>query len=201
MPIGTRIILFAKAPVPGRVKTRLIAALGAEKAAALAGDMLSATMEEALAAAIGPVELCADPPADDAGWRGLITPGIDLSRQGEGNLGDRLSRAASRAIASGEPVLLIGCDCPSLDRHRLRDAAALLDRHDAVIHPAEDGGYVLLGLARFDSSIFTDIEWSTASVAATTIDRIGRLGWTLAIAETLRDIDDPSDLAFHESRR
>ena len=182
----TRIVIFAKAPVAGRVKTRLIPALGAEGAAALARDMLERTVEEALATGL-PVELRGDP--DAAGWH-EPRPGLALTAQGEGGLGERLARAA----ASARPVLLIGADCLELDRERLRAAAGALDDCDAFIHPARDGGYVLLGLRRFDSSLFEGIDWSTPAVAAQTIARIEALGWSLHVGETLLDIDEPEDL-------
>ena len=99
-----------------------------------------------------------------------------------------------RVIQSGERVLLIGTDCPALSARRLGEAAAQLDNHDAVIHPARDGGYVLLGLARTDPSLFSGIAWSTDTVAAATIARIGALGWSLFVGDTLTDIDEPADL-------
>ena len=186
----TRIVIFAKEPVAGRVKTRLIPALGAEGAAARAVEMLDRTIAEALGSGCA-VELCGDP--DPAGWwRG---PAVSLSAQGPGGLGERLARAAERALRRG-PVLLIGSDCPALDRHRLREAALALEGHDAVIHPTEDGGYALLGLRAFDASIFEGLEWSTPSVAAETAARIAALGWSLHEGETLRDVDEPADLAL-----
>ena len=184
----TRIAVFAKQPLPGRVKTRLIPALGAEGAARLAAEMLDRTIAEALATGLA-VELCGDP--DAAGWyEGPAEP----SAQGEGDLGERLARAARRAIAGGDNVLLIGADCPSLDRHRLRADARSLETHHAVLHPAADGGYALLGLGRFDPSLFDAIPWSTAAVAAETVARIAALGWSLDLRETLRDVDEPADL-------
>ena len=84
-------------------------------------------------------------------------------------------------ILVGENILLIGTDCPALDRHRLRAAAEALLTHDAVIHPTLDGGYALLGLRRFDSSLFAGIGWSGPDVAADTIARIEALGWSLHI--------------------
>ncbi|HEX9946483.1 MAG TPA: TIGR04282 family arsenosugar biosynthesis glycosyltransferase [Allosphingosinicella sp.] len=185
----TRIVVFAKAPVAGRVKTRLIPALGAEGAAELAREMLARTMEEALATGL-PVELCGEP--DPARWHST-RPGLALTAQGAGGLGERLARAAERVLG-GEAVLLIGADCPELDRERLRAAAAALVDHDALIHPAHDGGYALLGLTRFDRSIFEDIDWSTERVAAQTMAKIEALGWSLHVGETLRDIDEPKDL-------
>ena len=193
--LTTRILIFAKAPVPGEVKTRLIPALGADGAARLAARMLERTLEAAAAAGVGPVELCTDGPLDPPPRPRLFTP--HLSLQGEGDLGERLSRAARRVVeVAGEPLLLIGTDCPELDGSRLKAAAEALRDHDAVILPAADGGYVLLGLKRFDPFLFSDIAWSTNKVAAETIGRIRTLSWSLHIGETLRDVDEPDDLAW-----
>jgi rSAM/selenodomain-associated transferase 1 len=186
----TRIIVFAKQPLPGRVKTRLIPALGADGAAKLAADMLARTVDEALGTGLG-VELCGEP--DAGAW---FERPVAKTAQGEGDLGQRLARAARRVLAE-EPVLLIGADCPSLDRRRLRAAADSLAAHDAVIHPAQDGGYVLLGLARLEESLFEGIAWSTPTVCADTVARIEALGWALDIRETLADVDEPADLHRH----
>jgi len=192
----TRIVIFAKAPVPGRVKTRLIPALGETGAARLAHKMLLDIVAEAIAANLAIPELCVDPDPLDPAWDGLLpTQPLRVTAQGEGDLGARMARAASRSILFGDNVLLIGTDCPALGRDRLREAARALAAHDAVIHPVEDGGYALLGLRRFDPSLFADIAWSTPDVAATTIGRIDALGWSLLVGETLRDIDVPADLA------
>ncbi|HZF43236.1 MAG TPA: TIGR04282 family arsenosugar biosynthesis glycosyltransferase [Sphingomonadaceae bacterium] len=189
-----RIVIFAKAPVAGAVKTRLIPALGADGAARLAERMLAGTAAAAVAAGLGEPEVCAAPHPEKPEWEPFRPNGVRMTDQGEGDLGQRLARAAARVIGAGEGVLLIGTDCPDLDAARLRDAAERLRTHDAVIHPAADGGYVLLGLARFDPSLFARIAWSTSSVAADTIARVRALGWTLDIGETLRDIDEPADL-------
>lgn len=192
---ATRIVIFAKAPVPGKAKTRLIPALGAEGAAQLARTMLFETVAHCVAAGLTEPELCASPLPDDPEWRGLLPGGVRLSDQGKGDLGERLARAAERVIATGEQVLLIGTDCPALSAERLGAAAERLVIHDAMIHPAEDGGYVLLGLRRYDPMLFSGIAWSTGTVAADTIARIEALGWSLFVGETLRDIDEPADLA------
>jgi hypothetical protein len=184
----TRIVVFAKQPLPGRVKTRLIPALGAEGAARLAAEMLERTVGEALASGL-PVELCGDP--DAARWH---AGPVLHSAQGEGDLGERLARAARRVLADGDDVLLIGTDCPALDAGQLRAAARALETHHAVLHPAADGGYALLGLGRFDPSLFDAMPWSTAAVAGETIARIEALGWPLDVRETLRDLDEPEDL-------
>ncbi|HEY0013064.1 MAG TPA: TIGR04282 family arsenosugar biosynthesis glycosyltransferase [Allosphingosinicella sp.] len=183
----TRIVIFAKAPVPGRVKTRLIPALGAQGAARLAAEMLERTVAEAIASGLA-VELCGEP--DAASW---FDGEVAKTAQGGGDLGERLARAAERVLAE-EPLLLVGADCPALERRRLRAAADALAAHDAVIHPAEDGGYVLLGLTRFHPSLFEGIAWSSSTVAAETIARIDALGWSLDVRETLADVDEPADL-------
>jgi rSAM/selenodomain-associated transferase 1 len=185
----TRIVIFAKQPEPGRVKTRLIPALGAEGAARLALEMLDRTLNEALATGLA-VELCGDPDATE--WF-EPRPGLDATAQGEGDLGARLARAARRVLEA-EPVLLIGADCPDLNRARLGAAAEALGGHDAVMHPAEDGGYVLLGLRRFDPSLFEDMKWSMDAVAEETVRRMEALGWSLLVGETVNDVDEPADL-------
>lgn len=192
---AVRVIVFAKAPLPGRAKTRLIPALGADGAARLAARMLDDTLAAARDANLGVVELCVAPNASHPAWRKVAIPaGIVLTSQGDGDLGARMSRAAARAIAGGEAVLLIGTDCPQMSPGVLRAAAQALHGTDTVLHPSSDGGYVLLGLARFDARLFTRIAWSTSSVAATTIARIRALGWSMTLGATFDDIDVPDDL-------
>lgn len=193
---ATRIVIFAKAPIAGRAKTRLIPALGGAGAARLAHRMLLETVAQSLAAGLAEPELCTTPHPMDADWRGLLPVArIRLSDQGPGDLGERLTRAARRVIGAGERVILIGTDCPALDAERLREAALRLEStDDAVIHPTEDGGYALLGLNRFDASVFSQIAWSTDTVARDTVARIEALGWSLFVSDTLRDLDDPIDL-------
>ena len=195
----SRIVIFAKAPIPGAAKTRLIPSLGPIGAARLAKVMLDQTVAEAQAAGLAVPELCATPHPTDEQWVAFLPAApLRYTDQGEGDLGERLARAARRIINTGEAVLLIGSDCPALDRDRLRRAAAALQDHDAALYPAEDGGYALLGLRRFDPSLFAGIGWSGPQVAADTIARVQALGWSLWTGETLRDVDDPSDLDLVE---
>ena len=182
--------------MPGKVKTRLIKALGETAAACLANRMLEKTLAEASAASVGPVVLMTDPGPRHPVWN-QVRPIVEtLTAQGKGDLGERLGRAARKALEKGDKLLLIGTDCPQLDRRRLKEAAIRLEDHDGVILPAADGGYVLLGLRRFDSSLFEGIAWSSSSVARETIARIERLGWSLHVGETLSDVDEPADLEF-----
>jgi rSAM/selenodomain-associated transferase 1 len=191
-----RIVIFAKAPVPGRVKTRLIPTLGEAGAARLAARMLDLALEQALAATVGPVELCMSPAPGTSAWAGIALPaGIETSDQGAGDLGERMARAARRVIDCGAAVLLTGTDCPGLTAERLRAAAARLSDHDAVLHRAADGGYPLLGLRDFDASLFEDMPWSTPAVADLTLARMRALRWRVWEGDTLHDIDEPADLA------
>jgi uncharacterized protein len=193
----TRIVIFAKAPVAGFAKTRLIPALGAQTAARLARRMLLHTLEEARESAVGPVELCVTPHPSDPAWQGLPPlEGIGWTEQAVGDLGVRMADAARRAAAVREQVLLIGTDCPQLDAVHLRRATELLIDSDAVLYPTFDGGYALLGLRRFDPRPFEQVPWSTAAVADRTIDCIRELGWSLAVGGMLHDIDEPTDLRW-----
>lgn len=190
-----RLLVFAKAPRAGFAKTRLIPALGAVGAAALARRMLDDTLAAAVAAAVGPVELVATPHVCTLAWRDVALPaGIAVTDQGEGDLGRRMARAVRRTTGRGEAALLIGTDCVDLGPAVLRTAAAALRTHDAVIHPSTDGGYVLLGLSRFHPRLFNGIAWSTETVAAVTIERLREIGWSLHVGDAMHDIDVPDDL-------
>lgn len=192
-----RIVIFAKAPQPGFAKTRLIPVLGAQGAADLARWMLVQTVRKALAAGLGPVELCVTPSAADPVWQTLALPeAVQWSDQGEGDLGEKMARAAQRVLESGASVLLIGTDCPQLNVDHLRQAAGALGQADAALLPTFDGGYALLGLNRFHRSLFAAIGWSTAAVASETLDRFGQLGWAVHRQPMLHDIDEPADLQW-----
>lgn len=194
---GTALIVFAKAPVAGQAKTRLIPALGAEGAAALAARLLRHTLAQGAAAGFGTLELCAAP---DASHPALVAAaqaqGAALTVQGDGDLGARMHRALSRRLATHARVLLIGTDAPSLGAAVLRQACAALATHDAVFVPALDGGYALVGLSKpAPARLFDSIAWSTAQVMATTRQRLAELGLRTALLAPLPDIDEPADLA------
>ena len=188
-------IVFAKAPIPGYTKTRLIAALGADGAAALTECLLERAIEQALEAALGPVDLCCAPDsrhpalARHGGW-----PGIELSHQGEGDIGERMARAFERWLPKAGRALLVGIDLPGLDAAVLRSAAAALDEHDAVFVPALDGGYGLIGLRRPAPTLFEDMPWSTPLVMATTRQRLAAAGLRHVELPPLADIDVEADL-------
>lgn len=195
-----RLIVFAKAPLPGQAKTRLIPALGPEGAAHLAARMLRHAVQAALASSVAPVELCVTPAPEHPAWRHALPAELRQqlawSDQGSGDLGARLLRAATRIHAQGEAPILLGTDCPALDAATLRRAAQELAGHDALMIPSTDGGYVLLGLRRFHPLVFRRIPWSTAAVAMRTRRRMAALGWRWAEFPALPDIDEPKDLCW-----
>ena len=197
---ATRIIIMAKTPAPGRVKTRLIPALGADGAANLARRMLAYTTEQALSARQQrqqlKVELCVSPnPASPAWHWARKNPALALRKQAAGDLGRRMHRAAAAAISDGDRAILVGTDCPEVDANLLLRAAAALEGHDAVICPTTDGGYALFGLRRAPRSLFSAIPWSTRHVYDITLNRLADQCMRVQRLQQVSDIDEPGDLA------
>lgn len=191
----TAVIVFAKAPVAGLAKTRLAPVLGAAGAAALAGRMLQHTLAQAMAAGIGPVELCAAPDATHPALRAAAAAwGAALTEQGLGDLGQRMHRALARQLQQHAQALLIGTDAPALDAERLRQAAQALQSHDAVFVPALDGGYALVGQRVAHAACFEGMAWSHPQVMADTRDRLRAAGLRWAELPPVADIDEPADL-------
>ena len=180
-----RVSLFTRWPEPGLAKTRLIPALGALGAADLHRRLTEATAATVRAAGIRlEVRSTGAAPGQFQDWLGDDLSVID---QGDGDLGVRLARAAAEV-----PVLLLGADIPGLRPGHLLAAAAVLRDHPAVIGPAMDGGYWLLGLAVPMPHLFSDVDWGSASVLATTLARLPAGTRQLA---RLSDLDTPDDLA------
>ncbi len=191
-----RVVVLARAPLPGRTKTRLAPRLGHWGAARLQARLVERTLRTARAARIGRVELHAAPRARAAFFLGcarLFRATLYAQRGRE--LGARMQRALARALRGARAALLIGTDCPALSARDLRRAArALQGGADAVLTPAEDGGYALIGLRRADRRAFAGIAWGTPAVFAKTRERIEALGWRLRVQRTLWDLDRPEDL-------
>lgn len=190
---ATEIAVFARAPVPGAAKTRLIPALGAVGAADLHRLMVRRTLATACAAALGPVTLWR---AGDVGSPFFAECARDfhvaLADQCDGDLGARMGDAFTQARG---PLLLVGTDCPMLTPDHLAACAAALSANDAVFLPAEDGGYALVGARRCIVDIFVGMPWGTAAVMAETRARLRKLGATWAEPATVWDVDEPADLA------
>jgi uncharacterized protein len=191
---GVQIAVFAKAPVPGAVKTRLMPALGARGAARLQRQLVLRTLATAAAAQIGPVTLWCAPDTRHRFFRALHQRAeVACVAQPGGDLGERMHAAFEHHCPRGA-VLLVGTDCPALQPGHLREAARCLQHGaDAVFQPAEDGGYVLVGLRRPQPQLFSGIGWGNADVMATTRSRARTLRFSEL--ETLWDVDRPGDLA------
>lgn len=206
---GSRVAVFAKAPIAGEVKTRLAPVLGEHGAAALHRALVMHAVETAVGAGIGPVELWCAPDAGHSFFADCSRRfGVTLIAQGEGDLGARMQRAFEKLLGEAGRALLVGSDIPPMTPDYLRAAdAALVEGHDAVLGPVEDGGYALIGLTRVDVGLFENIRWSASDVLAVTRSRIAGLGWRHLELPTLWDVDRPEDLRrervqeFFESAR
>jgi hypothetical protein len=189
------VVVFAKAPRPGYAKTRLIPALGEWGAAHLAEQLLHATLQQAVGAGIGPVELCVTPTTEHAAFvAARQRHAIPITEQGDGDLGQRMARAFERVLAAQPRALLIGTDAPGLDAGYLRRAARALDDADAVFGPAADGGYTLVGLKQPAPALFSSMRWSHDRVMAETRQRLRASGLRHVELEVLPDVDEPADL-------
>jgi hypothetical protein len=173
----TRIVVFAREPRAGRVKTRLIPLLGEAAAARLHARLVRQTLATAQAARLGGVEL----------WT--------TRRQRGADLGARMLHAFRQGLRRAERVILIGADCPALQVRDLRRAAHwLAGGADAVFAPAEDGGYALIALRRVSPRLFEEIEWGGAQVMAQTRSRLRALGWRWRELPEVWDVDRPEDV-------
>ncbi|WP_373488576.1 TIGR04282 family arsenosugar biosynthesis glycosyltransferase [Blastomonas sp.] len=182
------LLLFAKYPLPGYAKTRLIPVLGEAGAAALhrtLAERTIATLKESGA----PVEV-RYAGADEATMRAWLGPEIALVAQVEGDLTARLIDAARPG-----PHIFFGADTPDLAVAHVHAAIAALASHDVVIGPAEDGGYYLIGMATARPELLTNMPWSTDQVFRETMQRCADLGLSVALLEALADCDRPEDLA------
>lgn len=187
------IAILAKAPIPGFAKTRLIPAIGAHAAAVLQQRLTEHALATALAADIGPVTLCCAPDATHNTFLKLVARlRITLKPQPKGDLGARMLAAAA---GSAGPVLVIGTDCPALTEVHLRGAAtALRGGTDVILIPAEDGGYVLIGMRSAQPALFSNIAWGTTTVLADTRAKIIEHRLMLVERPPLWDVDTESDL-------
>lgn len=186
------LMIFIKNPVPGRVKTRLAATIGDEAAMEAYLNLLAHTRAVALGS-----------PADREVWySSFIDPEDDWESgdfaselQIEGDLGEKMAHAFRQAFSQHEvqKALIIGSDCGELQAHHLASAFEALDSHDAVIGPAHDGGYYLLGLTEMVESVFQDKVWSTETVFRDTLASLEAAGKKVALLPTLSDVDYEAD--------
>lgn len=191
---AARILVFARAPRPGRVKTRLIPALGADGACDMHTRLVERTL--ALAASAGvPAELWLDGDPRDPRVRAWCERyRLPLRRQQGAGLGGRMRFALQRTLRTSRSVLVLGCDCVTLTTRDLRGAVRDLRSMDAVVAPARDGGYVLLGVSRPADALLQRIPWGTRHVLAETGRRLRALRWRYRLLGWQHDVDRPADV-------
>ena len=189
------VIVFAKAPVPGEVKTRLIPALDAEHAAMLHAALTERALATAQDSDADAIELCCAPDDAHSFFQSCAEDfDIDLTLQGEGDLGERMLRVLDCALAEFSQAIIIGADCPALTARHLDAAASALATHDIVLTPAEDGGYALIGARRTHVAMFNNMAWGTDAVLAQQRRNLAACGLGWNELETLWDVDHPADL-------
>ena len=187
------VAIFAKAPVPGYAKTRLVPRLGEAGAAALQRQLAEHAVRVAIEADVGPVALWCMPDCEHPFFADLQRRyGVALYAQTGADLGERMHRAVE-AMAPAGSVLLMGTDCAVITAAHVRHCVDALAVTDAAAIPVEDGGYFLLALRRPAPTLFEGVAWSTSSVFAQTRAKAAAAGLTLTVSEPLWDIDRPED--------
>lgn len=190
------LMIFCKAPVPGQVKTRLMPELTAEQAAELHIELSMETLQRATLSNLCPVQLWCSPTTDHTFFAtAAATYRITLQQQQGADLGERMHHAFCSALAGYSHALLMGCDCPSLTEQDLEQAlTALNQKNEVVLAPAEDGGYVLIGLNRPHTELFDNMPWGTAQVLGQTRNRIEHYKLRHHELSEQWDLDTPEDL-------
>ena len=190
-----RILLFAKEPVYGRVKTRLHNAIGKGKAFELHCRMLRYQVDNIQASRLAPLELWVNGNQDNPVLQSLALENQIYQQIGT-DLGQRMQEAVTAARSRCRAAVLVGTDCPSVDRDYLACALQFLDSGcQLVIGPAEDGGYVLLGASESWPDLFSNMPWGTDRVLPLTVERAKQLGLSLELLPSRWDVDRPEDLA------
>ena len=199
--MSAALVMFAKAPIPGQVKTRLSPALTEDEAATLHGSFVLDTLERTKAAISKfklPIDrfLACAPSSSHVFFRIMeARHGVTLLDQQGDDLGARMRHVFDHLFAQGyQRVCLVGTDVPSLPLVHYREALEALPRHDLVIGPARDGGYYLIGLTRPCPELFTNIPWSTDRVLDLTQQKAVAAGMKVAVLPTWSDVDTVDDL-------
>jgi hypothetical protein len=194
------IMVFAKAPIPGQVNTRLVPYISAEQAAELHAELLHDRLRECTNAALCDVQLWCSPDTMHACFVecGSTYP-LTLHRQHGVDLGERMAHAQRQAIRTYRKTIIIGTDAPALKSDAIEQAIDALDHSEAVIAPAEDGGYVLIAVNGWIPGLLVDIEWGSRQVLVQTLRNAARLGLRCKLLDECWDIDRPEDLVRFRS--
>lgn len=202
MAADSLFIQFAREPVPGAVKTRMLPQLSPAQACELHSELVLWTCNRLVEAELGPVEIAVAGGPDHALFQRCRELGATgITRQRGSDLGERMHNAICDGLSRYRQVVLVGSDCPALDGAYLRQALVALEDAPLVFGPAEDGGYVLVGARAISPEVFRDISWGTEQVYSQTCDRLRRAGLGWGELATLADIDRPEDLPRWEALR
>jgi rSAM/selenodomain-associated transferase 1 len=187
----TTLILFIRNPVLGKVKTRLAATIGDEEALNIYHFLLNHTNRIALEVQAKRMLFYSENVATNDGWDEAY---FEKHLQHHGDLGERMYHAFQKAFEAGATKAVIaGSDCPELTTDILNEAYAMLDTHDVVLGPSDDGGYYLLGLKSPAPELFENMAWSTETVLSETLQRLKNTGKSCALLPVLNDIDTEED--------
>jgi uncharacterized protein len=200
----TALIIFAKLPRPGEVKTRLGNVVGMEEAASIYRVFAqhAFSLGEHLTAEGVEVYVFYDPLASEHDFRQWVGHRCSLVPQEGDSLGERMRHAFERTFRDGSSCsVIIGTDVPDLTADTVVRAFEFLATHDAVIGPSTDGGYYLLGMNAPSKDLFSGIAWSTASVFDQTLSRMDALALTYATVDELHDIDTVEDYRSYQRRK
>jgi uncharacterized protein len=188
----TALVIFVRNPISGQVKTRLAKDIGDERALEIYQQLLQHTLEITRSLSFRKFIYYADEVSDYDLWS---VPGYTKRKQNGNDLGERMLNSFKELFDQGfTQIIIIGSDCLQLKMETLEEALALLESNNAVIGPARDGGYYLLGLTKFYPELFINKPWSTDKVFAKTIEDFIDLGISYAFLEELSDIDTVADL-------
>lgn len=194
-----RLLVFAKAPEPGRVKTRLIPALGREGAARLHYRLLERTLAEAAGLPGVEMELWSPDPGHPAIVELAVGQAARVRKQQGTDLGGRMGHALAHSLAEVSRAVLIGSDCPGMDRAYLEQAFAAFEEAPIVLGPALDGGYVLIGLRDVcPPGLLRDIPWGSPQVLEISRKRLREGGLSWVELPPQRDLDRPEDLHYFQ---
>ena len=186
------IVVFAEAPVPGEVKTRLTPFLSEASAADLHRRLVVHTLQTITQLTDCFIELWVGSEHD--WWTELAERfAVPVYRQRGNDLGERMSYALDKALQGSKQVLIVGTDCPDITPQYLQRALDSVEQQGVVIGPADDGGYVLLGLSQPMPWLFNDMRWGADSIFATTVARMEEKGVSWFELQPLMDIDRPED--------
>ncbi len=183
------LIIFVRSPKLGKVKTRLAKEVGDEKALAIYIQLLAHTRK--VAQSIDAIRhlFYSDEIIDDDWSRTYFEKSLQI----DGDLGDKMQHAMSKALETSDKTIIIGSDCPHLESDIIESAFAALDKSDVVVGPTFDGGYYLIGIKKMHTELFQNMTWSVESVYDETIDRIKKIGLTYVALTKLSDIDYKED--------